>query len=67
MLKNTDINDCSIYRAWMGCFTDKNPYLCMRKSQQVFKSFNFVGTNNGKYEQKIKERCEIMLVANSPL
>jgi len=31
------ISDTLIYRAWIGLFTAKNPYLCMEKSQQIFK------------------------------
>jgi hypothetical protein len=51
----------------MGDFTAKNPYLCMGKSQQIFKNLNSLGTNYGEFEQKIKKRREIMLFASSPL
>jgi hypothetical protein len=31
------ISDTLIYRAWIGLFTGQNPYLCMGKSQYIFK------------------------------
>jgi len=35
----TRLSDTSLFRAWIGDFSAQNPYLCMGKSQQIFRIF----------------------------